>query len=115
MAVVIDSRMTTIGNLVFLKGTMAGDDAFDFKDHVKKIFTFNIISNTFDPSSPITFPVGLWDYENEQRVTQNIINTAQPNVSNTLVRIGGITDFTHPDTSFSFLTWSLRLKLKKTN
>ena len=103
MAVVIDSRMTTIGNLVFLKGTMAGNDVFDFKDHVKKIFTFNIISNTFDPSSPTTFSLGLWDYENGQRVTQNIINTAQPTIADTLVRITGVTDSQHPDTSFSFL------------
>tara|TARA_R100001460_G_scaffold1317_4_gene5072 strand:- start:97 stop:420 length:324 start_codon:yes stop_codon:yes gene_type:complete len=102
MAVVIDSRMTTIGNLVFLKGTMAGNDIFDFKDHVKKIFSFNISPNNFDPSSPPTGTLGMWDYENEQRVNLNILDTPQAFVNGTTINIRGGFTSTYSD-SVSFL------------
>ena len=90
MVVTIDSRMTTIGNLVFLRGSMDGGDFFDFKDHVKTILSFNVTPVGLDPASPPVQSVGLWDEENGQRVSKSVIETPQPILEGaTTVRING--------------------------
>ena len=90
MVVTIDSRMTTIGNLVFLRGSMDGSDFFDFKDHVKTILSFNVTPTDIDLLAPPAGLVGLWDEENGQRVSKSVIETPQPILEGaTTVRING--------------------------
>lgn len=55
MALTIDSRPTSIGDMVILTGTFdAGDTNLDFSTHVRKIFSFNMYPTNLNTGSPIT-------------------------------------------------------------
>ena len=56
MPFTIDTRKNTIGNLVILTGSINQADAqFDFKDHVKQIYSFNL---TYDGDTANGSPNG---------------------------------------------------------
>ena len=55
MALTIDNRPTSIGDMVILTGTFdAGDTNLDFSSHVRKIFSFNMHSTNLNTGSPVT-------------------------------------------------------------
>jgi len=64
----IDNRITNIGNIVLITGTLLSTDyntTIDFSSHVKKILSFNIVPTNFDFTAPERINIGLWDVENE--------------------------------------------------